>query len=170
MEGKSHPGDSMKVASLFKKSFRFFGCSRRSVVLYVSFGCAAYFMQDFPSVRLVPTWQYTQLLHHYCVCSLCCAVCPCGCFVTANLRFSLPSPFSPSPLPPHLSAFCLQDSCVGGGPCGRLGLIFCLWVFMCSQNQSRRLLPPGEHHDGHVHHPRAEGAPLFRNCHHQDCA
>lgn len=39
-----------------------------------------------------------------------------------------------------------------------------------SPQQGGRLLPPGEHDGGHLHHPRQQGAHVLRVRHGEDCS
>ena len=51
----------------------------------------------FPLIFPVPSWHHTKLLQYYWLYSLCCNLHPCDYFVTTNLYFLIPLPFTPSP-------------------------------------------------------------------------
>ena len=74
-----------------------------SILFSISFRCTAQWLDNHTS----PTWHHTQLLQCNiidCIPSLCSTLHPHGYFVTTDLYFLTPSPFSPSPQPPSPQA------------------------------------------------------------------
>ena len=64
----------------------------------ISFSCTAQWLDNHTLTGVPPIFPIpTQLLQQYGLYSLCCTLHPCDYFVTTNLQFSIPLPFSASP-------------------------------------------------------------------------
>ena len=117
---------SVKLTCIKQFSLKFFNWISYSILFCISFRCTAYWLDNHilykvvPSVFQLPTWHHPQLLQHYWLYFLCCALCPHDYCVTTNLNILIPTPFHPflqctpslgqpsvCSLPMYLFPFCL---------------------------------------------------------------